>query len=183
MTAVKRTRRTGAGARINADHIFLYWLIVAGILATAAAAIITSWNGLIFVAEWQGLAWEWRWVTPVMIDVAIVVFTLGSLAKKSRGEHVWLFLLGAYGLTAISSTANFLHTTALRGLDSYEDWTGALLNALAPLLILLTTEVLGALVTRPKRVARRRKVTKRPARRTATVAPIHAVTEHKEVSA
>lgn len=176
MTAPKRTRRTGAGARINADHIGLYWLIVAGILATAGAAIITSWNGLIYVAVWQGLTEEWRWVTPVMIDVAIVVFTLGSLAKKSRGENLVLFVLGAYGLTAISSAANFLHTIALRGLDDFEDWTGAALNALAPLLILLTTEVLGALVTRPKRAPRKRRASRKPAaRKPATVATIHAV--------
>lgn len=164
------TRRTGAGARINADHIGLYWLIVGGILATAAAAIVTSWNGLIFVAEWQGLPFQWRWVTPVMIDVAIIVFTLGSLAKKSRGESLVLFVLGAYGLTAISSAANFVHTIALRGgLSNYEDWTGAALNALAPLLILLTTEVLGALVTRPKRQPKRRKVKRRTPRALAPV--------------
>lgn len=176
MTTPKPTRhRTGAGARINADSIHLYRLIVAGILATATAAIITSWNGLIYVAGWQGLAVEWRWVTPVMIDVAIVVFTLGKLAKVSRGEGRALFTLGAYGLTAISSAANFLHTVALQGWDDFEDATGAALNALAPLLILLTTEVLGALVTRPKRVVRRRKPVKRGTRKPAPVSPIHAV--------
>ncbi len=165
MTDHIRTRRTGAGARINADHINLYWLIVAGIMATATAAIITSWNGLVYVAQWQQLAPEWRWVTPVMIDVAIVVFTLGALAKRSRGESLLLFQIGAYGLTAISSTANFLHTVAIGGLSSFEDYTGAGLNALAPLLILLTTEVLGSLITRPKRVVKKK--ARRPVARKA----------------
>lgn len=183
MTGVKRTRRTGAGARINADHIGLYWLIVAGILATATAAIITSWNGLIYVAGWQQLPTEFRFVTPVMIDVAIIVFTLGKLAKVSRGEGHVLFTLGAYSLTAVSAAANFLHTIDLGGLASFEAWTGALLNALAPLLILLTTEVLGSLITRPKRIPKKRKNARRStARKPAEVTTIHAV-EDKEVSA
>jgi hypothetical protein len=118
MTEVRH--RTGAGARINADHIVLYRLIVLGIVATAFAAILTSWNGLTYVAQWQHLAPQFRWVTPVMIDVAIVVFTLGALAKRSRGEGLLLFQVGAYGLTGISSAANFLHTVALGGLGTRE---------------------------------------------------------------
>lgn len=154
--------RTGAGARINADHIVLYRLIVAGILATAAAAIVTSWNGLIYVAAWQQLVPGLRWVTPVMIDVAIVVFTLGDLAKKSRGESAVLFIVGKYSLTAISSAANFAHTVSISGLGDFQAVTGACLNTIAPPLILLTTEVLGALITRPKRIPR-----KKSGRRTA----------------
>lgn len=175
MSGTERTQRhrTGAGARINADSIVMYRLIVAGIIATALAAVVTSWNGLIYVAGWQGLAPEWRWVTPVMIDVAIVVFTLGSLAKKSRGEKMFLFAFGAYGLTVVSSATNFLHTVALRGLNSFEDITGAGLNALAPLLILLTTEVLGSLITRPKRVPRKK--TRKSAVRRRPVAAVEDV--------
>ncbi len=157
--------RTGAGARINADHIILYRLIIAGIVATALAAIVTSWNGLTYVAGWQHLAPELRWVTPVMIDVAIVVFTLGALAKRSRGESLLLFQVGAYGLTLISSAANFLHAVALSGLGDFEAYTGAALNALAPLLILLTTEVLGSLITRPKRVMRKKRRSVKAVRR------------------
>lgn len=163
--------RTGAGARINADHIALYRLIVAGILATAAAAIVTSWNGLIYVAAWQQLIPGLRWVTPVMIDVAIVVFTLGDLAKKSRGENAVLFNLGKYTLTAISSSANFLHTVSISGLGDFQAITGACLNAVAPTLILLTTEVLGSLITRPKRIPR-----KKSGRRVATKARTVKVT-------
>jgi hypothetical protein len=155
-TPPKPHHRTGAGARINADHINLYRLIVAGIFATATAALIRSWQGLLYVAAWQGLPSELRWTTAVMLDVAIIVFKLGDLAKASRGENRLLFQIGAYGLTSISSIANWQHTVSLRGLDGFEDLTGAALNALAPLLILLTTEVLGSLVTRPKRVAKRR---------------------------
>lgn len=173
MTLTKH--RTGAGARINADHIWLYRLVVAGILVAAAAAVITSWNGLVFVAEWQGLPSELRPVTPVMIDVPIIVLTLGALAKRSRGESPALFLVLALALTGVSAAANFLHTVAQRGLDDYADWGGAILNALAPGLVLLTTEVLGSLVTRPKRAVRRR--TRRKTRRPRQLAERNADAE------
>jgi hypothetical protein len=165
--------RTGAGARINADHIVLYRLIILGVVAAAAASIFTSWNGLVYVAEWQGIPTAWRGVTPVMIDVPIVVLTLGALAKRSRGESPKPFLALAIVLTALSSSANFMHTVALRGLADYTGWSGAILNAIAPALVLLTTEVLGALITKPKRM--RRPSTKRRRRRkpAATVPETH----------
>lgn len=145
---VKRSR-TGAAARINADNIWLYRFIAVGVIAGALSAFATSWAGLLYVAEWQALAPEWQWLTPVMIDIPIVVLTLGALAKRSRGENHWWFLAFAIFLTLLSSAANFAHTVAVRGLTDYTDWIGAGLNALAPAFVLLTTEVLGSLVTRP----------------------------------
>ena len=165
---IRPHHRTGAGARINADHIWLYRLIVLGVVVAAGAAIVTSWNGLVFVAEWQGLPWALRPITPVMIDVPIVVLTLGALAKRSRGESPALFLTLALILTGVSAAANFLHSAAVRGLGDYTDWSGAILNGIAPGLVLMTTEVLGSLVTRPKRVTRARKTKRR--RRTPAAA-------------
>jgi hypothetical protein len=165
------THRTGAGARINADNIWLYRLIVLGVVVAAGAAVLTSWNGLVYVAAWQGLLPEWRWITPVMIDVPIVVLTLGALAKRSRGESPALFIILALGLTGVSAAANFLHTVADRGLDDYSDWGGATLNSIAPALVLLTTEVLGQLVTRPKRVPRSRR-RKSAVRRSRAARPV-----------
>jgi hypothetical protein len=154
---VTRTRKsnTGAQSRINADNIWLYRFIALGVIAGALAAFATSWAGLLYVAEWQALAPEWQWLTPVMIDIPIVVLSLGALAKRSRGENQWWFLAFAIFLTLLSSVANFVHTVAVRGLNDYTDWTGALLNALAPAFVLLTTEVLGSLVTRPVKKAKK----------------------------
>jgi hypothetical protein len=146
---------TGASTRINADNIWLYRFIALGVIAGALAAFATSWAGLLYVAEWQALAPEWQWLTPVMIDIPIVVLSLAALAKRSRGEnHLW-FLVFAIFLTLLSSAANFAHTVAIRGLDDYTDWIGASLNALAPAFVLFTTEVLGSLVTRPVKKAKK----------------------------
>jgi hypothetical protein len=127
----------------------LYRFIALGVVAGALAAFATSWAGLLYVAEWQALAPEWQWLTPVMIDIPIVVLSLGALAKRSRGENQWWFLAFAIFLTLLSAAANFAHTVSVRGLNDYTDWIGASLNGLAPAFVLLTTEVLGSLVTRP----------------------------------
>ena len=148
--------RTGAQTRINADNIWLYRFIALGVIAGALAAFATSWAGLLYVAGWQALPTEWQWLTPVMIDIPIVVLSLGALAKRSRGENQWWFLAFAIFLTLLSSAANFAHTVAVAGLVDYTNWIGALLNGLAPAFVLLTTEVLGSLVTRPT-VTKKRK--------------------------
>lgn len=145
--AVKR--RTGASSRINADNIWLYRFIAIGVIAGALSAFATSWTGLLYVAGWQALPVGWEWLTPVMIDIPIVVLSLGALAKRSRGENQWWFLAFAIFLTALSSAANFAHTVSVNGLNDYTNWIGASLNGLAPAFVLLTTEVLGSLVTRP----------------------------------
>ena len=148
--AVRRVRRVkGAQARINADNIWLYRFISLGVIAGALSAFATSWTGLLYVAGWQALPNGWEWLTPVMIDIPIVVLSLGALAKRSRGENHWWFLIFAIFLTLLSSAANFAHTVSVNGLRDYTDWIGATLNGLAPAFVLLTTEVLGSLVTRP----------------------------------
>jgi hypothetical protein len=144
-----RKKTTGAQSRINADNIWLYRFIAIGVIAGALAAFATSWTGLLYVAGWQALPVGWEWLTPVMIDIPIVVLSLGALAKRSRGDNHWWFLAFAVFLTLLSSVANFAHTVSVNGLNDYTDWIGASLNALAPAFVLLTTEVLGSLVTRP----------------------------------
>lgn len=145
------TRRTGAGTRINPDHVSMHIVTVIGVVIVFTAALLTSWQGLVWVAAQQQLAPEWRWITPIMIDVPIVVMTVAGIVFRQRRDTTWLVNAGAVLLTAISSAANFLHTVSIAGLGTFEAWIGATINALAPWLVLLTTEVLGALITRPRR--------------------------------
>lgn len=144
--------KTGAGARLNADHIALYRLVVAGVIVTALAAVAISWQGLTAVGSWF-LPPAFAWLLPVAIDVAIVVFTLATLSRRSRGETVALLLVGAYGLTAVSAAANAMHVflEPVDGLGKLQTIIAAVLAGLAPMLILLTTEVLGTLITKPPR--------------------------------
>ncbi|MEV5068885.1 DUF2637 domain-containing protein [Microbacterium sp. LMI12-1-1.1] len=145
----KGKHRTGAGARFNADAIGIYRAVNVGVLLSALAAVLISWNGLAYVGQWVLLPPFMTWLVPVMIDVPIVVFTLATLARRSRGESTFFLALAAYVLTATSAGANFLHVAAERPLNTIEGAVGASIAALAPMLVLLTTEALGTLITKP----------------------------------
>ncbi len=145
----KTRHRTGAAETINPDHIGMHRLIVVGVVITLGAAVATSWNGLMFVAGWQLLPEYMRWVTPVMIDVPLIVLTLARGALKKRGVRARGLFLGIVGLTLYSSAANFAHTVDGRAIADPGVVMGALTNALAPWLILSLTEVLWLVVTKP----------------------------------
>jgi hypothetical protein len=161
----------------------MHRLIVAGVLVALGAAVATSWSGLTFVAQWQLLPVYLLWLTPVMIDVPLIVLTLarGALAKRQVSAR-WL-LVFIVGLTLFSSSANFAHTVDASGFGSLPAYVGSAMNALAPWLILLMTEVLWLVTTRQKisaaamkarleaTAARKRKGSKRAPRSTPTPTP------------
>lgn len=135
--------------RTSADNRVVYRLVNAGVVLTALAAALVSWNGLVFVGAWAELPAGLTWLMPLMIDLPIIVFTLGGLARRSRGESHWLFSLAGYALTSVSAAANFLHVVSVRGLGTLEGVVGSCLSSMAPVLVLLTTEAMGALLARP----------------------------------
>lgn len=188
MSAAKVRRRTGSGARINMDSIHVYRTVAFIVVASALAAIIASWEGLLAAAAWLELPVELRWILPVMIDLPIAGLALGALSLKSLGRPgtAALFTATALVFTAISAAANFLYVVSIRGLNDYTDWSGAIAKGLAPAITLVMTEALGALIAKQK-TQRKRAVAKRGrARRPAApapVAPIHAVIEDEGVSA
>lgn len=167
----KTRHRTGAAATINPDHIGWHRLILVGVIGTLLAAVLTSWNGLVFVARAQLLGDWLLWLTPIMIDVPLIVLTMARGALRKRGIRARGLLVGIIALTVFSSTANGLHTIAEGGFDTIPAAVGTVTNALAPWLILAMTEVLWLVVTRPirprstraKRAAAKRAARPRPA--------------------
>lgn len=143
-------RRTGAAATINPDHVAVHRLIVAGVVIALLAAIATSWAGLMWVGEQQLLPAELRWLTPVMIDVPLVVLTVARGALMKRGIPTRGLIVGIVALTAFSSAANAAHTLTVAGFATLPALLGASTNALAPWLILAMTEVLWLVVTKQR---------------------------------
>lgn len=147
--------RIGSAAAINPDHIRMHRVIVAGVVVTLGAAIATSWNGLVFVGHWQLLPPEAHWLTPVMVDVPLIVLTLARGALRKRGIRAPGMLVGIVAMTSISSAANAAHTVALAGWGTLPAVVGTLMNALAPWLILAMTDVLWLVITKPIKPRRR----------------------------
>jgi hypothetical protein len=152
MTTPRTHHKTGAGARIGGDHIALQYVVIAGVVLTALASFTISFTSLLAVAEWQATPEYLAFLTPLMVDLPVVVFSVATIMFRHREQRggEWAARALAIVMTAVSSSANFLHTASVRGLDGYEDWIGASFNALAPILVLCCTEVLGGLITRPR---------------------------------
>lgn len=144
---------TGAGARIGGDHIVLWWIEVAGTVGIGLAAFAVSVTSLLQVAAWQHTPDTLHFLTPVMIDLPITVFTTMTISFKYR-EHwfaMWLARILSLVLTSFSSVANFLHTVDVNGgLNDYQDAVGTGFNAAAPWILYACIELLGHLITRPK---------------------------------
>lgn len=176
MSKPKIKHRTGAATTINPDDVRMHRVIVAGVAVALLAAILTSWNGLVYVGAQQLLPWELRWVTPLMIDVPLIVLTLARGALAKRGIKTKGLFVGIIGLTVFSSIANLLHSVAVGGVATIPAVLGATTNGLAPWLILAMTEALWLVVTRQPRPARARTkpAPAKRATRPATVRPTPA---------
>jgi hypothetical protein len=147
-----RGHATGKGFRIGGDHPSLHWIVVIGTILTGLASFTISFTSLLAVAVWQRTPEEIHVLTPVMIDLPVIVFSVATMIFKHREQRgaMWFARILSWFVTALSSGANFLHTASIGGLDTYEDWIGAGFNGLAPIFVYCTTEILGSILTRPK---------------------------------
>lgn len=151
-TKTRRVPRTGAGARMSGDAFGLHLVVQIGVIVIAIASFTISFTSLLDVARWQETPEVLHFLTPVMIDAPVVVLGAATIIFKHREQLAAMHLVrtGSVVATAYSSAANFLHTVSVRGLDTYEDWIGATFNASCPWWVLVCTEILGHLITRPK---------------------------------
>jgi hypothetical protein len=163
--APTRTRRprTGAGSRISADHVAVYWAINIGVTATVVVGIVASWDGLIHVSEWGVFPAGAGVLLPILIDLPISVLALASLALKSRGRPgvSAVMLILSILFTSFAGVANFIYVADSVGLDDYRDYTAAIFKALAPAIQLVMVEVLGVLVAKPPAMERTKLATAR----------------------
>lgn len=150
------THRTGAGATINPDNIVMFRIAAVLVGVVFLASAITSSFGLYAVGLAQGLPPLFAWTTPVMIDVAIVVFTMVAMIQKRRGNmFARLFASFSVALAALLSVGlNFLHSYYEIGVADLASATGTGVNTIAPLFIWVTTEMLVMLVTKTPPVTR-----------------------------
>lgn len=148
----KTRHATGSGMRQGGDHPVFHVIAVTGTIIVALASFALSVFSQLAVAVWQRTPETMRFLTPIMVDAPIVVFSTGVIIFKAREQPIpeWTCRALALAMTTIASANNFLHTVEVGGLADYTAWIGASLNALAPWLVYACVEVLGALLVRPK---------------------------------
>ncbi|MFF2389137.1 DUF2637 domain-containing protein [Agromyces sp. NPDC058104] len=125
-------------------------LIVAASLTAVLGAVsfLLSYNGLTATAPWAGIPAGQSWTIPVVIDGAILVYTLAVLIKRRRGERAVLYwsLLAAF--TAASVAGNAFHAWDASAHDA-TGMAGAAIAGLAPLAVLAATHTLADLIVEP----------------------------------
>lgn len=134
-------------ARINPDTLPV--LIVATLMTTALGGVsfALSWAALIDVAAWAGVPHNLSWAVPVMLDAAILVYTLAVLVHRARSERAWSAWLSLAAFTTVSVIANAAHAGAVPA--AWQAVIGTVVAALAPVAVLLATHTLARLIVAP----------------------------------
>ena len=112
------------------------------VAAMAAASFYVSFSGLFAAAAWAvGDNPPLQFAVPIMLDIAIIAFTLSLFVERERGDKVrWTWVaIAAFAL--VSATANILHTLVVStATDNYQLVVGAVISGGAPVLLAFATD-------------------------------------------
>lgn len=128
--------------RFHADTPFVLGLLLFLVALLAAASFYVSFSGLYAAAAWAvGPNPPLQFAVPVMLDVAIVAFTLSLFVERERGDKVrWTWLAIAIFALA-SATANILHTLEVStAINMGQLIVGAVISGGAPILLAFSTD-------------------------------------------
>ncbi|MDY0829114.1 DUF2637 domain-containing protein [Microbacterium sp. BG28] len=121
-------------------------VIVTGVLGAVSFAL--SYAGLVEVAAWARVPAWLAWAVPVVVDGAILVYTIAALVFRARGEAAGVEWSALAGFAALSVVANGVHAW-----DGAPAWVRTVLGVgiagLAPVAVLLATHTLARLVIAP----------------------------------
>jgi hypothetical protein len=134
--------------RFHADTPFVLGLLLFLVAALAAASFYVSFSGLYAAAAWAvGDVPPLQFAVPIMLDVAIVAFTLALFVERERGEKVrWTWLAIAV-FAIVSATANILHTLEVStAVNLSQLIAGSVISGGAPILLAFATDKIAVKV-------------------------------------
>lgn len=134
--------------RFHADTPFVLGVLLFLVAAMAGASFYVSFSGLFAAAAWAvGNNPPLQMAVPIMLDVAIIAFTLSLFVERERGDKVrWTWLaIGAFA--AVSAVANILHTFVVStATDNYQLIVGSVISGGAPVLLAFATDKIAVKV-------------------------------------
>ncbi|HEX9226703.1 MAG TPA: DUF2637 domain-containing protein [Arthrobacter sp.] len=143
---------TTKAARISPESRPIAYTAVGLAASIYLGAFATSFFGQAALAAYMAIPYALQFVVPAVIDLALILFTLATLLRKTRGESTaWTNLATAFW-TAVSIAANIFHVLVPAGPMegwSFGTYTGAALSALMPLGALGASLVLENLLIEP----------------------------------
>lgn len=124
-------------------------IVAAGLTAIlGGVSFLLSYNGLTATAPWASIPAAQAWTIPVVIDGAILVYTLAVLIKRRRGESARLYWALLASFSGVSVAGNSFHAWDASAQDA-TGVAGAAIAGLAPLAVLAATHTLADLVVEP----------------------------------
>src|SRR5690606_14503548 len=103
---------TQTPARIHPAHPALVRAVVAAVGVLAIVSFIAGVPGLLHVAEWAELPHSLRWVVPVLLDGALLVYGSVVVVQRARREPARFAWGVLASLTAASVGAQVAHGLA-----------------------------------------------------------------------
>jgi hypothetical protein len=131
--------------RLNADQAPVVILTVLFGVMIAAASFVLSFHGLRDVATWGRVPLWLAWLVPVMVDAAVLCYTLAWLVQRARRESAALSWSALALFIAVSTLGNTLH--GWQPSEDVQRIVGTVVVGLAPLAMLLATHTLAQLLT------------------------------------
>lgn len=139
MAVVGKRRRA---KRFHADNPFVLSLLLVLIATMAASSFYVSFFGIYEAAEWAvGPNPTLQFAVPLMLDVAIIAFTLSLFIERERGEKVWGTWVAIGAFTLVSTVANIAHTFVVTTAeDQLQLLVGAVISGGAPVLLAVASD-------------------------------------------
>lgn len=128
--------------RFHADTAFVLSLLLVLITTMAAASFYVSFLGVYEAAAWAvGQNPPLQFAVPLMLDLAIVAFTLSLFIERERGEAVWGTWIAIGAFTIVSTFANVAHTFVVTTADTQLQLViGAVISGGAPVLLAIASD-------------------------------------------
>jgi hypothetical protein len=128
--------------RFHADNPFVLSLLLVLIATMAASSFYVSFFGVYEAAEWAvGINPPLQFAVPLMLDVAIIAFTLSLFIERERGEKVWGTWVAIGAFTLVSTVANVAHTFVVTTAeDQLQLLVGAVISGGAPVLLAVASD-------------------------------------------
>lgn len=158
-------------ARINPDSPTLVRSVVTAVGVLASASFVAGVPGLLHVASWAQLPSTLRWVVPLLLDGALLIYgavVVVQRARQERARFAWAVLTS---LTAASVAAQVAHVMDTVGGAGWQTTAGAALAGSFPLLVFASTHTVLGLAVAPTPTRKRRAAAQTSTPRTAAPAP------------
>ncbi|WP_297740803.1 DUF2637 domain-containing protein [uncultured Tessaracoccus sp.] len=134
-----------------------------GLALLALFAFAAGAPQLVELARWAGVPRGVAWLTPVVVDGALVAYSVAAAVMRSRQQPARLMWCALLGFTGLSVAAQVVHALAAGSAPTTPAlWVSVALAASLPLAVLVGVEAVISVAVSAPMPKQRRRVAKSP---------------------